>query len=188
MTGTPQVTETQHVSYPTVPSSSAAEEAELHVATSSAIVTEESQPENKPPASDEETRKWGTHIMGTAAAPNVHPENQQAALWNAKWGRKTETVARNIWHNLKTGSSVPQVAWGKVNLTAKAITEGGFESLFKQIFETGPDEKLMKTFACYLSTSTGPVSGTLYLSTVRVAFCSDRPLWEAECAIQPVVG
>ncbi|KAJ6705168.1 GEM-LIKE PROTEIN 2 [Salix purpurea] len=189
MTRTPQVTETQYVSYPTFPSSCEAKEAELHVATSSAIVTEESQPENQPPASDEETRKWGTHIMGPAAAPNVHPENQQAAFWNAsehqqiyehpylvytpiekpeksaqksfepvihkfqEWGKKTETVARNIWHNLKTGSSVPQ------------------------IFETGPDEKLMKTFACYLSTSTGPVSGTLYLSTVRVAFCSDRPLW-----------
>jgi hypothetical protein len=77
---------------------------------------------------------------------------------------------------VKTGPSVPQAAWGKVNLTAKAITEGGFESLFKQIFETGPNEKLMKTFACYLSTSTGPVAGTLYLSTARVAFCSDRPL------------
>ncbi|KAJ6347058.1 hypothetical protein OIU76_003705 [Salix suchowensis] len=178
MTRTPQVTETQHVSYPTIPSSSGAEEAELHVATSSAIVTEESQPENQPPASDEETRKWGTHIMGPAAAPNVHPENQTSCPSGMP---KTETVARNIWHNLKTGSSVPQVAWGKVNLTAKAITEGGFESLFKQIFETGPDEKLMKTFACYLSTSTGPVSGTLYLSTVRVAFCSDRPLWEAVC-------
>ena len=71
---------------------------------------------------------------------------------------------------------MPQAAWGKVNLTAKAITEGGFESLFKHIFETDANEKLKKTFACYLSTSTGPVAGTLYLSTARVAFCSDRPL------------
>ncbi|KAG6422448.1 hypothetical protein SASPL_119020 [Salvia splendens] len=55
-------------------------------------------------------------------------------------------------------------------------TEGGFESLFKQIFEAGADEKLKKTFACYLSTTTGPVAGTLYLSTARVAFCNDRPL------------
>ncbi|XP_040363796.1 uncharacterized protein LOC112173239 isoform X1 [Rosa chinensis] len=31
-------------------------------------------------------------------------------------------------------------------------------------------------FACYLSTSTGPVAGTLYLSTARIGFCSDRPL------------
>lgn len=77
---------------------------------------------------------------------------------------------------VSTGPSVPKAAWGKVNMTAKAITEGGFESLFKHIFETDPNEKLKKTFACYLSTSTGPVAGTLYLSTARVAFCSDRPL------------
>lgn len=77
---------------------------------------------------------------------------------------------------VKTGNSVSEAAWGKVNLTAKAITEGGFESLFKQIFQTEPNEKLKKTFACYLSTTTGPVAGTLYLSTLRVGFCSDRPL------------
>ncbi|EEF50093.1 GEM-like protein 5 [Ricinus communis] len=92
------------------------------------------------------------------------------------WSKKAEDIARNIWHNLKTGPSVSEAAWGKVNLTAKAITEGGFESLFKQIFETDPNEKLTKTFACYLSTSTGPVAGTIYLSTARVAFSSDRPL------------
>lgn len=90
----------------------------------------------------------------------------------------------SILHNLivwyfavKTGPSVSEAAWGKVNLTAKAITEGGFESLFKQIFQTHPQEKLKNTFACYLSTSTGPVAGTLYLSTARLAFCSDRPLF-----------
>ncbi|XP_068326662.1 GEM-like protein 5 [Pyrus communis] len=163
-----------------------------------------------PPLEAEDTKKWGTHIMGTPAAPNVHPDNQQAALWKAadhqqiaqqqpyvqyspidkptnnplepviqafnSWSAKAETMARNIWYNLKTGSSVPEAAWGKVNLTAKALSEGGFESLFKQIFATDPNEKLKKTFACYLSTSTGPVAGTQYLSTARLAFCSDRPL------------
>ncbi|MBA0606128.1 hypothetical protein Godav_018640 [Gossypium davidsonii] len=113
------------------------------------------------------------------------------------WSRKAETVARSVWHNrgrgfecaeahypsiyeLKrsygSGSSVSDAAWGKVNLTAKAITKGGFDSLFKKIFATDPNEKLKKAFACYLSTTTGPVAGTLYLSTARVAFCSDRPL------------
>ncbi|WCJ26788.1 GRAM domain family protein [Euphorbia peplus] len=163
-----------------------------------------------PPAEAEDAKKWGTHIMGSPAAPTVHPDNQKAASWNAgerqgmyeqqpylvyspvekpsnnpfeavvhtfnSWSRKAEDIARNVWHNLKTGPSVSEAAWGKMNLTAKAITEGGFESLFKQIFETEPNENLKKTFACYLSTSTGPVAGTLYLSTARIAFCSDRPL------------
>ncbi|KAK8627279.1 hypothetical protein V6N13_134894 [Hibiscus sabdariffa] len=166
-------------------------------------------PKDAPP-SEEETKKWGTHVMGAPAAPSAHPDNQRAALWNAgdhqqiyelpyvvyspaekpahnnpfepvinmfnTWSSKAESIARNIWHNLKTGPSVSEAAWGKLNLTAKAITEGGFESLFKQIFATDPNERLKKTFACYLSTTTGPVAGTLYLSTARVGFCSDRPL------------
>ncbi|KAE8662319.1 GEM-like protein 5 [Hibiscus syriacus] len=92
------------------------------------------------------------------------------------WSRKAETVARDIWYNLKTGPSVTDAAWGKVNLTEKAITMGGFESMFRNIFTTDENEKLNKAFACYLSTATGPVVGTLYLSTDRVAFCSDLPL------------
>ncbi|KAI4381336.1 hypothetical protein MLD38_007415 [Melastoma candidum] len=107
--------------------------------------------------------------------PSSNPLEPVIHAFNS-WSNKAETIARNIWHNLKTGESVSGAAWGKLNLTAKAITEGGFEALFKQLFVTEPDEKLKKTFACYLSTSTGPVAGTLYLSTRRVAFCSDRPL------------
>ncbi|GER46822.1 GRAM domain family protein [Striga asiatica] len=92
------------------------------------------------------------------------------------WSAKAESTAHNIWHNLKTGSSVSEAAWGKLNLGAKTITGGGFEALYKQTFATYPNETLKKTFACYLSTSTGPVAGTLYLSNVHLAFCSDRPL------------
>ncbi|KAK7336135.1 hypothetical protein VNO77_16668 [Canavalia gladiata] len=159
---------------------------------------------------------WGTHIMGTPAAPNSHPDNKKAASRSGtseepqqvqyyhhpmhpyvqqspvqkpsnspmesilnmfdSWSKKAETTAHNIWNNLKTGPSVSSAALGKMNLTVKAISEGGFESLYKQTFTTYPNEKLKKTFACYLSTSTGPVAGTLYLSNIHVAFCSDRPL------------
>ncbi|KAK1259595.1 GEM-like protein 5 [Acorus gramineus] len=92
------------------------------------------------------------------------------------WTKNAESLANNIWHNLSTSHSRSEAAWGKLNLTAKAVTEGGFEPLYKQTFHSDPAEKLKKTFACYLSTSTGPVSGTLYLTNMNVAFCSDRPL------------
>ncbi|KAH7511249.1 hypothetical protein JRO89_XSUnG0216000 [Xanthoceras sorbifolium] len=181
------------------------EETQTHVQEPSEASTEVPA-SSSPPPTEEETKKWGTHIMGAPAVPTAHPDNQVAASWKAgdqqqisqqpyivyspidkpsnnplvpvvdmfnTWTRKAETVARNIWHNCH---SVSEAAWGKVNVTAKAITEGGFESLFKQTFQADPNEKLKKTFACYLSTTTGPVAGTLYLSTARVAFCSDRPL------------
>ncbi|XAR48227.1 hypothetical protein NMG60_11030977 [Bertholletia excelsa] len=107
--------------------------------------------------------------------PNRNPFQPMINLFSS-WCRAAETIARNIWHHLTLGPSLGEAAWGKVNLTAKAIKEGGFESLFKQSFETNPEERLKKIFACYLSTTTGPVAGTLYLSTARLAFCSDRPL------------
>jgi len=169
------------------------------------------QPPSTAAPAEEDTAKWGTHVMGQPAAPATHPDNQKAAAWRAEeqqqkfnqhhpyvvyspvekpsgspfesvahmfsnWSNRAETTARNIWHNLNAGPSVSGAAWGKLNLSAKALTEGGFESLFRQMFATDPNEKLKKTFACYLSTATGPVSGTLYLSTARVGFCSDRPL------------
>ncbi|GLT48047.1 hypothetical protein SLA2020_216890 [Shorea laevis] len=215
MSGTPSESEKNQQSlqpsYPNI------EAAESRQSSSASAITDASKPHqtsaqvpsSSSPPSEDEKKKWGTHVMGPPAAPTVHPDNQKAALWNAgdhqqiyqqpylvyspvekpsnnplepviqmfnTWSSRAETIARNIWHNLKTGPSVSEAAWGKVNLTAKAITEGGFESLFKHIFATDPNEKLKKTFACYLSTTTGPVAGTLYLSTARVAFCSDRPL------------
>lgn len=58
----------------------------------------------------------------------------------------------------------------------KALAEGGTDKIFQQTFGILPGEQLRKTFACYISTSSGPVIGILYVSTKRLAFCSDNPL------------
>ncbi|CAI9089774.1 OLC1v1024408C1 [Oldenlandia corymbosa var. corymbosa] len=141
-----------------------------------------SHPDNQRAASwraeDQQQRFNQQHpyvVFSPVEKPSDSPFESVVHMFN-NWSNRAETVARNIWHNLSTGPSVSGAAWGKLNLTAKALTEGGFESLFRQIFATDPNERLKKTFACYLSTTTGPVAGTLYLSTVRVGFCSDRPL------------
>ncbi|KAK9023485.1 hypothetical protein V6N11_003703 [Hibiscus sabdariffa] len=75
-----------------------------------------------------------------------------------KWGKKAaddtkkaKEIAENMWQHLKTGPSFADAAVGKIAQTTK-------------------------TFACYLSTSAGPVVGVLYLSTEKLAFCSDNPL------------
>ncbi|KAF9607101.1 hypothetical protein IFM89_032217 [Coptis chinensis] len=107
--------------------------------------------------------------------PSNNPIEPVIHIFNS-WTTKAESLARNIWQNLKTGSSVPDTLYGKVGLTTKVLTGGGFETLYKHTFVNDPNEKLKKTFACYLSTATGPVAGTLYLTNINVAFCSDRPL------------
>jgi hypothetical protein len=86
MKGTTEEGELPHQSSST--SSSKAKESESYTPSSFSIITDEPQP-NQPypaasyPPSDEETKKWGTHIMGAPAAPTVHPDNQKAALWTA---------------------------------------------------------------------------------------------------------
>ncbi|XP_011016886.1 PREDICTED: GEM-like protein 1 [Populus euphratica] len=100
-----------------------------------------------------------------------------------KWGKKAAEatkkagdLAGTIGKHLKTGPSIADAAVGRIAQGSKVLAEGGYEKIFQQTFETVPEEKLVKTFACYLSTSAGPVMGVLYLSTAKLAFCSDNPL------------
>lgn len=123
----------------------------------------------------------GDHAHAPAAAATRRPEREKESpmehildFFNT-WSRKAEELSSNIWLNLKTAPSMSDAAMGKLSLGAKALT-GGFDKLYKQTFASPDDEHLKKTFACYLSTATGPVAGTLYLTNMNVAFCSDRPL------------
>ncbi|CAI0447950.1 unnamed protein product [Linum tenue] len=76
-----------------------------------------------------------------------------------KWGKKAaeatkmaEDLAGNVWQHLKTGPSFADAAVGRIAQSTKVLAEGGYEKVFKQTFESLPDEQLTKTYACYLST------------------------------------
>uniref|UniRef100_A0A453B2B8 GRAM domain-containing protein n=1 Tax=Aegilops tauschii subsp. strangulata TaxID=200361 RepID=A0A453B2B8_AEGTS len=90
--------------------------------------------------------------------------------------RKTEGIAGDVWQHLKTGPSITDAAMGRIAQISKVISEGGYDKIFQQTFECLPDEKLKKAYACYLSTSHGPIMGVLYVSTAKLAFCSDSPV------------
>ncbi|KAF3334460.1 ABA-responsive protein [Carex littledalei] len=94
--------------------------------------------------------------------PNVSPMEHILNYFNT-WTKSAEELASNIWRNLQMAPSAPEAAMGKISLTAKALSGGGFESLYKQTFNSDPSEHLKKTFACYLSTATGPVAGLMEL-------------------------
>ncbi|XP_022951044.1 GEM-like protein 1 [Cucurbita moschata] len=100
-----------------------------------------------------------------------------------RWGKraveatkKAEDLAGNMWQHLKTGPSFTEAAVGRIAQGTKVLAEGGYEKIFRQTFENTSEEKLLKAYACYLSTSAGPVMGTLYITTAKIAFCSDSPL------------
>ncbi|PHT54334.1 GLABRA2 expression modulator [Capsicum baccatum] len=99
--------------------------------------------------------------------------------WGKKVGeatKKAEDLAGNTWQHLKTGPSLADAALGRIAQGTKVLAEGGYDKIFRQTFETVPEEQLQNSFACYLSTSAGPVMGVLYVSTAKLAFCSDNPL------------
>ena len=48
--------------------------------------------------------------------------------------------------------------------------------MFLQKFDSLPNEKLINAYTCFLSTSAGPIAGTLFIATKRIAFASDQPL------------
>ncbi|OMO56222.1 FH interacting protein 1 [Corchorus capsularis] len=99
--------------------------------------------------------------------------------WGRKVGeatRKAEDLAGNTWQHLKTSPSFAEAAMGRIAQGTKVLAEGGYERIFRQTFETVPEEQLQNSFACYLSTSAGPVMGVLYVSTAKLAYCSDSPL------------
>lgn len=133
--------------------------------------------------------------MPTESNPYVTPEpaqtpaslvkNKMDSVKDAlgKWGKKAaettkkaEDLAGNMWQHFKTSPSLADAAMGRIAHGTMVLAEGGYEKVFRQTFETVPEEKLLKSYACYLSTSAGPVMGVLYLSTAKLAFCSDNPL------------
>lgn len=77
---------------------------------------------------------------------------------------------------VKTAPSLTDGALGRIAQGTKVLAEGGYEKIFRQTFETVPEELLVNSYACYLSTSAGPVLGVIYVSTAKLAFCSDNPL------------
>ncbi|CAL9136406.1 unnamed protein product [Musa textilis] len=126
------------------------------------------------------------HNPYIASSPTV--TDNQNALETVKnvlssWGKKVketakkaEDLSRNTWQHLKTSPSFTDAAMGRIAQSTKVIAEGGYEKIFGQTFDSFPDEQLRNSYACYLSTSAGPIMGILYVSSAKLAFCGDNPL------------
>ncbi|KAL5721317.1 hypothetical protein ACHQM5_004975 [Ranunculus cassubicifolius] len=62
----------------------------------------------------------------------------------------------------------------KLSIGARILQGGGVHKVFRQMFGAEDEEKLLKVSQCYLSTTDGPIVGLLFISTEKVAFCSER--------------
>ena len=75
---------------------------------------------------------------------------------------------------MRKGPKITDTVKGKLRLGARILQVGGVEKVFMKLFNANDGEKLLKASQCYLSTTSGPIAGLLFISTHKVAFCSDK--------------
>ncbi|CAL1409750.1 unnamed protein product [Linum trigynum] len=132
------------------------------------------------------SRNRGRSTTGTAADGDFGEEEDSAhrstgddaPAGGRRSGRtSTTTFALRFRDHVKMGPKLTETVKGKLKLGTKILKEGGWENVFKQIFgQNEGEEQLLKASQCYLSTTTGPIAGILFISTLKVAFCSDMPI------------
>ncbi|KAJ8752082.1 hypothetical protein K2173_001109 [Erythroxylum novogranatense] len=90
--------------------------------------------------------------------------------------KKADDIASGFWEHVRLGPKISETVKGKLSLGAKILQVGGVEKIFKQLFAVSEGDKLLKACQCYLSTSAGPIAGLLFITSDKIAFCSERSI------------
>ncbi|XP_022896997.1 putative GEM-like protein 8 [Olea europaea var. sylvestris] len=93
-----------------------------------------------------------------------------------KFERKANSLAYRIREHVRLGPKISETVKGKLSVGAKIIKKGGRENIFREMFGVIEGEKVLKASQCYLSTTAGPIAGILFISTEKIAFCSERSI------------
>ncbi|CAI9113349.1 OLC1v1013933C1 [Oldenlandia corymbosa var. corymbosa] len=93
-----------------------------------------------------------------------------------KLEKKANSYMYRIREHVKLGPKFSETLKGKLSLGANIIRKGGRENIFRNLFSVSEGEQLLKASQCYLSTTAGPIAGILFISTEKVAFCSERKI------------
>ncbi|KAG2548266.1 putative GEM-like protein 8 [Panicum virgatum] len=94
----------------------------------------------------------------------------------SKLSQKKDNYMQGFKEHLYLGPKISETIKGKLSFGAKVLQAGGIDEVFREYFAVEKDEKLVKAFQCYLSTTAGPIAGMLFISTEKISFHSDRPL------------
>ncbi|XP_065867344.1 GEM-like protein 4 [Euphorbia lathyris] len=92
-----------------------------------------------------------------------------------KLGKKADKFAHGIRKHVRLGSKITETLKGKLSLGARLI-KVGVNKAFRHLFSVREGERLLKACQCYLSTTAGPLAGLLFISTEKIAFCSERSI------------
>ncbi|CAM8989173.1 unnamed protein product [Rhodiola kirilowii] len=94
----------------------------------------------------------------------------------SKNGNNSPSFAYRVKEHVRLGSKLSEMVKGKLSLGAKVIQGGGRKRVFERVFGLNEGEEMLKASQCYLSTTTGPIAGLIFISTQKIAFCSERSI------------
>uniref|UniRef100_A0A0E0M921 GRAM domain-containing protein n=1 Tax=Oryza punctata TaxID=4537 RepID=A0A0E0M921_ORYPU len=114
----------------------------------------------------------------TSPSSLVHKKGKKNSIIYrmSKLSQKTDSYVQGFKEHITLGPKISDTLKGKLSLGAKVLQAGSIDKVFRQYFQVDKDEKLLKAFQCYLSTTAGPIAGMLFISTEKIAFHSDRHL------------
>ncbi|CAL9229629.1 unnamed protein product [Arabidopsis halleri] len=90
--------------------------------------------------------------------------------------KKTDGFTNGARDQSKLRPKLTETVKRKLSLGARILQVGGLEKIFKRLFRVTEGEKLFKMYQCYLSTTAGPIAGLLFISSKKMAFCSERSI------------
>ncbi|CAK9315108.1 unnamed protein product [Citrullus colocynthis] len=90
--------------------------------------------------------------------------------------RNTDNIIQALREHVKLGAKISETIKGKLSLGARILRVGGLRKIYKKLFSMSEGEKLLKASQCYLSTTAGPLAGLLFISSHKIAFCSDKSI------------
>ncbi|XP_074285577.1 putative GEM-like protein 8 [Silene latifolia] len=97
---------------------------------------------------------------------------QPITLLSVPSGNKNVDRSLTIKHK-----KVESVLSSMNKLVRRSLSIGAnVDKVFRRIFSVSTEEELLRASRCCLSTTAGPIPGRLFISTLKLAFCSDRPI------------
>ncbi|CAN6877625.1 hypothetical protein Bca4012_079416 [Brassica carinata] len=104
-------------------------------------------------------------------SPSKKPEQSKGKSF-----LRTNSFTNGASEQSKLAPKLTETVKRKLSLGAKIIQMGGLEKIYKRLFRVYDEEKLFKAYQCYLSTTAGPIAGLLFISSKKIAFCSERSI------------
>lgn len=108
--------------------------------------------------------------------PSKHQSKSLTNSNKKRLARKADSLSQKVQEHVRLRANISETIKRKLSLGAQILQVGGVEKVFMRYFSVSEDESLLKISQCYLSTTSGPLAGLLFISNEKVAFCSDRSI------------